>query len=192
MARLFRHSYLFQLYQPTYASGHYSFMLASDQIHPFTSTPDWEAWRKKKIATRYYNPDLHYASFLLPTQLQTVVHGVPRLHQLAPHLFPFVLTSAWEQLRLSLHPANANLKAALSAAGIGGAHVVTEAADAFDARVAAEEPYNVVTPGLSEYPLVGQFVSTLLCVGHVKSTEPDDLKFVEAFKDSPKWLKMRG
>ena len=41
-----------------------------------------------KLTTRYYNPDLHYASFLLPTQLQTVLHGVPRLHQLAPSLFP--------------------------------------------------------------------------------------------------------
>ena len=34
MARLFRHSYIFQLYQPTYASGHYSFMLASDEVRP--------------------------------------------------------------------------------------------------------------------------------------------------------------
>ena len=88
MARLFRHSYIFQTYQPTYASGHYSFMLASDQIHPFLSKPDWEAWRRKAIATRYYNPDMHYASFVLATQLQTVLHGVPRLHQLAPTLFP--------------------------------------------------------------------------------------------------------
>ena len=62
--------------------------LAAAQIHPFHSRPDWEGWRAKQIATRYYNPDVHYASFLLPTQLQTVLHGVPRLHQLAPSLFP--------------------------------------------------------------------------------------------------------
>ena len=62
--------------------------LASDDVHPFLSRPDWDAWHRKQIATRYYNPDLHYASFLLPTQLQTVLHGVPRLHQLAPALFP--------------------------------------------------------------------------------------------------------
>jgi len=42
----------------------------------------------KKIETRYYNPDLHYASFLLPTQIQSVLHRVPRLHQLAPDIFP--------------------------------------------------------------------------------------------------------
>ena len=88
MARLFKHANIFQLFQPTYASGHYSFMLASDQIHPFLSLPDWEAWRKKRIRTRYYNPDVHYASFLLPTQLQTVLRGVPRLHQIAPSIFP--------------------------------------------------------------------------------------------------------
>ena len=60
----------------------------SDQVHPFHSKLDWAAWKAKGIATRYYNPDVHYASFLLATQLQTVLHGVPRLHQLAPQLFP--------------------------------------------------------------------------------------------------------
>jgi spermidine synthase len=88
MSRLFKNAYVFQCYQPTYASGHYSFMFASDTIHPFREHPDWEAWRRKRIATKYYNPDLHYASFLQPTQLQTVVHGVPRLHMLAPSIFP--------------------------------------------------------------------------------------------------------
>ena len=88
MARLFVHAHIFQSYQPTYSSGHYSFMLASDQIHPFTSKVDWAAWRRKAIATRYYNPDMHYASFVLPTQVQTVLHGVPRLSQLDGSLFP--------------------------------------------------------------------------------------------------------
>ena len=63
-------------------------MFASDAVHPFHERPDWAAWQAKRILTKYYNPDVHYASFLLPTQLQTVLHGVPRLHQLAPNLFP--------------------------------------------------------------------------------------------------------
>jgi spermidine synthase len=88
MSRLFRHAYIFQSYQPTYASGHYSFMFASDAVHPFLERPDWNAWNAKAISTRYYNPDVHYASFLLATQLQTVLHGVPRLHQIAPSIFP--------------------------------------------------------------------------------------------------------
>lgn len=88
MSRLFKHAYVFQDYQPTYSSGHYAFMFASDTIHPFANPPDWDAWMRKRIETRYYNPDVHYASFLLATQLQTVLHGVPRLHQLAPSIFP--------------------------------------------------------------------------------------------------------
>ena len=88
MSRLFRHPYIFQLYVPTYASGHYAFMMASDTIHPFTDPIDWPAFHRKGIVTRYYNQDLHYASFILPTQVQTVLHGVPRLHQLAPKVFP--------------------------------------------------------------------------------------------------------
>jgi hypothetical protein len=63
-------------------------MFASDDVHPFKTAPDWGAFAKKRIPTRYYNPDLHYASFLLPTQLQTVLHGVPRLSQMAPGVFP--------------------------------------------------------------------------------------------------------
>ncbi|KAL1529872.1 hypothetical protein AB1Y20_000802 [Prymnesium parvum] len=89
MSRLFRNAYIFQVYQPTYASGHYSFMFASDEVHPFRTKPDWTAFLRKRIVTSYYNPDVHYASFLLATQLQTVLHGVPRLHQVAPDIFPY-------------------------------------------------------------------------------------------------------
>ena len=60
-----------------------------------------QAWRDKGIATRYYNPDVHYASFLLASQLQTVLPSVPRLHQVRlPHVGN--LASA----PLSLHPSH--------------------------------------------------------------------------------------
>jgi spermidine synthase len=88
LSRLFEHTYLFQCYQPTYSSGHYAFMFASGRVHPYKHRVDWAAYAAKRIETRYYNPDLHYASFLLPTQVQTVLHRVPRLHQLAPEVFP--------------------------------------------------------------------------------------------------------
>ena len=114
--------------------------------------------------------------------------GSTTLDDLAPHLFPFVLTSAWPQLRLSIDPSNAALAAKLTAAGISGGVVTSEDEGAFEARMAEDSPYNVITPGLDEFPLVGQFCSLLLCVGHIKSTQPDDVAFVEAFKTSPKWL----
>ena len=113
------------------------------------------------------------------------------LDDVAPHLFPFLCTSAWPQLRLSVDPANTALAAALDAAGVGDA-VASEDAAAFEARVAAEAPYNVIdaTP-VDEFSLVGQFVSRLLCVGHIKSTEPAHQAFLDAFRTSPKWLQNR-
>jgi len=113
------------------------------------------------------------------------------LDDVAPHLFPFVLSSAWPQLRLSINPANPALVAALDAAGIGADIVACEDDEAFNARMAAETPYNVIIPSLDAFPLVGQFCSLLLCVGHIKSTQPDDTSFVQAFSNSPKWLAPR-
>ena len=113
------------------------------------------------------------------------------LDDVAPYLFPFVLTTAFESLRISIDPDNAALQAQLDAAGLRGA-ALAESGEAFAARVAAENPYNVVTPApASEFALVGQFVSLLLCVGHVKSTKPGDEAFVKAFSSSPKWLAIR-
>ena len=112
------------------------------------------------------------------------------LDSVAPHMLPFVMTNAHSQLRLSVPPSNAELLAALEAAGVGAA-VVREDAAAFDARVAAESPYNVITPGMADFPMVGQFVSLLLCVGHIKSVKPNDQPFIDAFRASPKWLAVR-
>ena len=113
------------------------------------------------------------------------------LDEIAPYVFPFALTNAFDSLRISLDPDNAALKAQLDAAGLRDA-AVSESGDAFAARVAAENPYNVVAPtAASEFALAGQFISLLMCVGHVKSTKPGDDEFVKAFSGSPKWLKVR-
>ena len=44
---------------------------------------------------------------------------------------------------------------------------------------------------MREFPLVGQFVSLLLCVGHIKSVGVNDEAFIKAFTHSPKWLGAR-
>ena len=88
--------------------------------------------------------------------------------------------------------ANTALGAQLRAAGLDAA-TISEDSDAFASRVAVENPYNVVAPTEpSEFALAGQFISLLLCVGHVKSTKPADEGFVKAFSGSPKWLAMRS
>jgi hypothetical protein len=40
------------------------------------------------------------------------------------------------------------------------------------------------------FPLVGQFVSLYMPLGHVKSTKPGDDEFTTMFQDSKKWLKL--
>jgi len=113
------------------------------------------------------------------------------LDELAPYLFPFVITNAHDTVRVSVHPDNTPLLSALQTAGIEG--TTAEDAAAFEARVASEKPYNVLRPGVqTTYPLVGQFVSCLLCVGHIKSVKQNDEAFVNAFISSPKWLAMRS
>ena len=112
------------------------------------------------------------------------------LDSVASHMLPFVMTNAHEQLRLSVPASNSTLLTALDAAGLG-ASVVREDAAAFDARVAAESPYNVISPTMADFPMVGQFVSLLLCVGHIKSVKPNDQAFIDAFSASSKWLAIR-
>jgi len=53
------------------------------------------------------------------------------------------------------------------------------------------DPWNVVRPeDLQEWALVGQFTSTLLPCGHVKSTRGDDTDFIDYMSKSSKWLKV--
>ena len=71
LSSIFRHAYPFQLFQPTYSSGHYAFLLASDTVHPFRTPVDWSAFRGKGFADqlRYYSPEVHYGAFALPARI---------------------------------------------------------------------------------------------------------------------------
>ena len=61
------------------------------------------------------------------------------------------------------------------------------------------EAYNVIRPRdalfdfkSGEWPLMGQFISLYFCCGHIKAAGPAAaVGFVDAFKGSKKWLKMR-
>uniref|UniRef100_A0A7S1FIU0 Uncharacterized protein n=1 Tax=Noctiluca scintillans TaxID=2966 RepID=A0A7S1FIU0_NOCSC len=122
------------------------------------------------------------------------------LDELAPTLIPFYVTNARDGLLVSVDSANASLLAHLRALNV---LTVSEDAASFDTRCTSEEPYNVVPPealadrnnhpdDLETFPLVGQFVSLYVPLGHVKSTQSDDQKFVEFFSASAKWLRLQN
>ena len=75
MKKFFKHIYIYQVFQPTFHSGHYSFAIMSDLIHPTRSVIDWNAFRSKKINTYYYTPKIHYGSFALPNK---IIHNTLR------------------------------------------------------------------------------------------------------------------
>ena len=73
ISSVYERNYLYQVFQPTYVSGHYTFMFASDNVHPINTPIDWKAFQGKNIKTKYYNQGIHQASFQLPQFLKDVV-----------------------------------------------------------------------------------------------------------------------
>jgi spermidine synthase len=69
MTKFFKNVFIYQLYQPTYISGHYSFAFLSDSIDPTNTVIDWKKYNDKKIKTDYYNKKIHYSSFSLPNKI---------------------------------------------------------------------------------------------------------------------------
>jgi hypothetical protein len=110
------------------------------------------------------------------------------------YIIPFMATTAKEQLVVSLDPFLSF--PAFPIMQQQGLKVVRESKEAFEAAVGSY--WNVVQlPQASEvtavvpcYPLVSHFVSTLLPMGHVKSTLSNHTEFVKLFSASSKWLKL--
>jgi hypothetical protein len=106
---------------------------------------------------------------------------------------PFVATNAASQLVVSVAASEGNdaLVAALAKAGV---ECVVEDDAAFAARSAAAwsaitaPPAGATVDGA--YPLASHLVSTLVPLGHIKSTDGGDEAFAEYFAASPKWLKL--
>lgn len=60
---------VYQFHMPTYPSGHWLFGFASKTFDPVKDLKRDE-WSKFGLKTKYYNLDLHQASFCLPTYVQ--------------------------------------------------------------------------------------------------------------------------
>jgi spermidine synthase len=66
----FAHVHPYQAFIPTYPSGHWTFMFASDSCSPLTGLPDYEL----PFPTRFYNRETHRAAFALPVFLRELLH----------------------------------------------------------------------------------------------------------------------
>jgi len=118
------------------------------------------------------------------------------LDELAPTLLPFWCTNAADSMLVSCDPENKALQAQLQAHNISF-EVQTDA----QLDETAADAYNVVTPdaladnnntgSLEKFPMVGQFVSLYMPMGHIKSTTLHDDDFVQFFSASDKWLTIR-
>lgn len=68
-------SRLYQAHIPTYPSGYWLFGFSSKKYHPVRDL-NAQKWLDCKIATRYYNINLHRAAFALPTYVEELIKGV--------------------------------------------------------------------------------------------------------------------
>jgi len=56
---------VYQIHQPTYASGHWMLGFASKTLDPVKDQKEME-WENLKLTTKYYNPKIHKGAFALP------------------------------------------------------------------------------------------------------------------------------
>lgn len=68
-------SRVYQAHIPTYPSGHWLFGFASKKYHPVEDFQP-QRWKELGIKTRYYNANLHKASFALPNYVEELMEDV--------------------------------------------------------------------------------------------------------------------
>ena len=72
-------SRVYQAHIPTYPSGHWLFGFASKKYHPVLDF-DAKRWNALGLKTRYYNANLHNASFALPNYVEELMEDVEKKH----------------------------------------------------------------------------------------------------------------
>lgn len=65
---------VYQAHIPTYPSGHWLFGFASKTYDPLTDL-DEQAWNNLKLATKYYNTEIHKGSFALPNYVKQLLEN---------------------------------------------------------------------------------------------------------------------
>lgn len=79
LLNIFNYAEPYQVFQPSYASGHYSFMFCSNKINPKNYGINWQLWNKKNINCKYYNKEIHDSSFHLPNFAKNTIEKPIRL-----------------------------------------------------------------------------------------------------------------
>lgn len=63
---------VYQAHIPTYPSGHWLFGFASKNLNPLKA--DLSQWLQLGLKTRYYNTELHYGCFAVPTYVKELLN----------------------------------------------------------------------------------------------------------------------
>ncbi|RMG68560.1 MAG: polyamine aminopropyltransferase [Calditrichaeota bacterium] len=72
---VFPNVHFYQAHIPTYPSGHWAFAFASKTLHPLKDYQE-ERYRNAGLSFKYYNSDLHFGAFALPTFFRELVDAV--------------------------------------------------------------------------------------------------------------------
>ena len=77
-SQIFEHVAVYQVFQPTYMSGHYAYTFSSGTVNPLATSIDWESYDSKQLDQTmfYYTPSVHSASFQLPAYVDRVLGQV--------------------------------------------------------------------------------------------------------------------
>lgn len=115
---------------------------------------------------------------------------------------PFIITNAREQLEISIDDENATgLESILGSFDPSLFTIIMENEKHFETRTfkgmgANDNFFNVMDVDSfgdndeTVFPLVSQFVSLFLPMGHIKSTTKRDHEFISFFQNSEKWLRL--
>jgi spermidine synthase len=84
--KIFKYVRVYQAYLPMYGDGHYGFIMCSDYMDPLNWIINEDEFNMNKIETKYYTPEIHKASFILPNNVERLLNGKNEKNKLGFHL----------------------------------------------------------------------------------------------------------
>lgn len=72
ISKVFNETHVYGFQMPTYPSGIWYFGFASKKFHPINDFKE-DYWKSLNLRTRYYNTDIHRASFVLPNYVKELL-----------------------------------------------------------------------------------------------------------------------